>query len=121
MSQRAQKNEKDMNRFRPATDILEREDGFYVYVDLPGVRREDMVIDLEDDELTVTGTTRLDHGSGEHFVEMQFGDCEFVRSISITDRVDRDKIKANLDGGVLELHLPKVEKVKPKRIEITQG
>jgi HSP20 family molecular chaperone IbpA len=121
MSEIAKKEERNVPRYRPATDILEREDGFVIYVDLPGVRREDMTIDLQEDELTVTGKTSLAHGEGEHFVEMQFGDCEYVRSISITDIVDRERIKANLEGGVLELVLPKVEKVQPKRIEIQAG
>ena len=121
MSEIAKKEERNVPRYRPATDILEREDGFVIYIDLPGVRREDMTIDLQEDELTVTGRTSLDQSEGEHFVEMQFGDCEYVRSISITDIVDRERIKANLEGGVLELVLPKVEKVQPKRIEIQAG
>jgi HSP20 family molecular chaperone IbpA len=119
MSEIVKKEDRSLARYRPATDILEREDGFYVYMDLPGVRREDLNIDLQDDELTVQGRTSLVHGEGERFAEMQFGECEYVRSISITDIVDREKIRANLAGGVLELHLPKVEKVQPRKIEIT--
>lgn len=112
---------KELPRYRPATDILEREDGFYIYVDMPGVNKEDMVIDLQENELTVSGTTRLASADGEKFLEMQFGDCEYVRSISISDIVDRERIKASLESGVLELHLPKVDKVQPKRITIAQG
>lgn len=115
------KEETNLARFRPATDILEREDGFYILMDLPGVKREDMTIDLQEDELTVTGRTTLSQGEQEHFTSSQFGECEYVRSIAISDIVDREGIKANLDGGVLELHLPKVEKVQPKRIQIQQG
>lgn len=121
MSDIARKDDKSLARYRPATDILEREDGFYIYMDLPGVKKEDMLIDLQEDELTVSGRTSLERVEGEHFVEMQFGDCEYVRSISVTDIVDRERIKANLEDGVLELHLPKVEKVQPKRITISQG
>ncbi|BDQ37841.1 molecular chaperone Hsp20 [Pseudodesulfovibrio nedwellii] len=121
MSNIMKKEDKSMARYRPATDILECEDGFYIYMDMPGVRREDMTIDLQEGELTVTGRTSLVRHPSEQYVEMQFGDCEYVRSVSITDIVDRERIKANLDGGVLELHLPKVEKVKPKRISISQG
>ncbi|MBG0791589.1 MAG: Hsp20/alpha crystallin family protein [Desulfovibrionaceae bacterium] len=121
MSEIAKTNERNLPRYRPATDILEREDGFYIYMDMPGVRKEDMVIDLQDDELTVTGKTSLAPAEGEKYLEMQFGDCEYVRSVSITDMVDRDRIKAGLEGGVLELQLPKVEKVHPKRISISQG
>jgi HSP20 family molecular chaperone IbpA len=49
---------------------------------------------------------------------MQFGECEYVRTISVSDIVDRERIKASLENGVLELFLPKVEKVQPKRITI---
>ena len=115
------KIDKGLPRYRPATDIIEREDGFHIYMDLPGVKREALSIDLQEDELVVTGRVELDQRGEEHFVEMQFGDCEYVRSISITDIVDRERIKANLEGGVLELHLPKVEKTQPRRIEITTG
>jgi HSP20 family protein len=121
MSEIKKHEERSLPRYRPATDILEREDGFYIFMDLPGVSRENMTIDLQDDELVVTGRTALSQDSGEHFVEMQFGDCEYVRSISITDIIDRERIKANLENGVLEMHLPKVEKIQPKRIEITTG
>ncbi|AMK10269.1 MAG: Hsp20/alpha crystallin family protein [Pseudodesulfovibrio sp.] len=110
---------KELARFRPATDILEREDGFHIYMDLPGVKKEDMAIDLEEDELTITGRAVRNPNPGEKFVEMQFGDCEYVRSISISDIVDRERIKASLENGVLELYLPKVEKVQPKRITIS--
>ncbi len=121
MSELVKKDDRNLPRYRPATDILEREDGFYVYMDLPGVKRENMVIDLQEDELTVTGRTSLAHNENENFVEMQFGDCEYIRVISVTDIIDREQIKANLEDGVLELRLPKVEKIHPKRIEITQG
>ena len=121
MSDFTKTDDKNLPRYRPATDILEREDGFYIYMDLPGVAREDLSIDLQEDELTVVGRTSLEQGDDEHFVEMQFGDCEYVRSVSVTDIVDRERIRANLEDGVLELHLPKLEKTRPKRIEITTG
>ena len=121
MSEIVKKDDASLARYRPATDILEREDGFYIYMDLPGVKREDMTIDLQDDELTVTGRTSLSLGEREHFVETQLDECEYVRAISISDMIDRERIKANLENGVLELHLPKVEKVQPKRIEIKQA
>ena len=121
MSDLTRKDDATPPRYRPATDILEREDGFYIYMDLPGVTREDLTIDLQEDELTVVGRTSLSQGEGEHFGEMQFGDCEYGRSVSVTDIVDRERIRANLEDGVLELRLPRVEKIQPKRIKITSG
>ena len=122
MSEIVKQNEqKELARFRPATDILEREDGFHILMDMPGVRKEDMTIDLQENELSVTGRSTFISREGERFVEMQFGECEYARSISISDIVDRERIKANLENGVLELWLPKVEKVQPKRITIAAG
>ncbi|WP_272698662.1 Hsp20/alpha crystallin family protein [Desulfovibrio sp. Fe33] len=119
MSEVVKKEErKELTRFRPATDILEREDGFHIFMDMPGVSKEDMSIDLEEDELTVTGRSSQCQAVGEKFVEMQFGECEYVRSVSISDIVDRERIKASVENGVLELFLPKLEKVQPKRITI---
>ncbi|WFS62410.1 Hsp20/alpha crystallin family protein [Pseudodesulfovibrio thermohalotolerans] len=119
MSEVVKKEErKELTRFRPATDILEREDGFHIFMDMPGVSKEDMSIDLEEDELTVTGRSIQCPVPGEKFVEMQFGGCEYIRSVSISDIVDRERIKASVENGVLELFLPKLEKVQPKRISI---
>lgn len=114
-------NDRGFPRYRPATDIVEREDGFHIFMDLPGVKKDDLSIDLKDDELIVSGRVELDQGDNEHFTEAQFGNCEYVRSVSVTDIVDREAIQANLDNGVLELLLPKVEKIQPQRITITQG
>lgn len=120
MSEVMKKEEKkELARFRPATDVLEREDGIHIFMDMPGVRKEDLIIDLQDNELAISGRAGLDRGPDEKFVEMQFGECEYARSISVTDIIDRERIKANLENGVLELYLPKVEKVLPKRITIS--
>lgn len=121
MSDVMKKDDKPLTQYRPATDILEREDGFYIFMDLPGVTKDALVIDLQEDELTVSGRTSYNLPEGENFMEMQFGNGEYRRTVSLSDIVDRERIKANLKDGVLELYLPRVEKTQPKRIEITQG
>ncbi|WP_147819604.1 Hsp20/alpha crystallin family protein [Salidesulfovibrio onnuriiensis] len=121
MSEVMKKNDTNLTQYRPATDILEREDGFYIYMDLPGVAKDALVIDLQEDELTVTGTTSYDLPEGETFTEMQFGNGQYRRTVSLSDIVDRERIRANLKNGVLELFLPRVEKTQPKRIQISQG
>lgn len=113
-----QTEEKTLPRVRPATDILEREDGYHVFMDMPGVSKENLGIDLSESELTVTGRTASLGGEAEKYVEVQFGACEYRRTITVSDMVDRERIKANLRDGVLELHLPKAEKLLPRRIEI---
>ncbi len=109
---------KPLPRVSPATDILEREDGFHVYMDIPGVRREDLKIDINENELLVTGRALQGAADKETFLEVQFGPGEYVRSVTLSDLVDREKITAVLKDGVLSLHLPRMEKAQPRRIPI---
>jgi HSP20 family molecular chaperone IbpA len=105
-------------RFNPDSDILEREDGFHIFMDLPGVSREDLVIDLKENELEITGKATYEAPDKAKDVHMEFGSGTYVRRFTISDAVDADKIKATMKNGVLELYLPKAEKAKPKKIEI---
>ncbi len=109
---------KALPRVSPATDILEREDGFYVFMDLPGVKRKDLNIDINENELTVAGRALQGASEAESFLEVQFGPGEYVRAVSLSDRVDRERIKANLKDGVLTIHLPRLEKLAPRRIPV---
>ncbi|GAB6124348.1 Hsp20/alpha crystallin family protein [Humidesulfovibrio idahonensis] len=109
---------KSLPRVSPATDILEREDGFYVYMDIPGVRREDLKIDINENELLVTGRAMQGAAEKESFLEVQFGPGEYIRAVSLSDLVDREHIKATLKDGVLVVHLPRLEKAAPRRITI---
>lgn len=109
---------KPLPRVSPATDILEREDGFYIFMDIPGVRREDLKIDINENELLVTGRALQGASEKETFLEVQFGPGEYVRAVSLSDRVDRENISANLKDGVLTIRLPRLEKAAPRRIPI---
>lgn len=109
---------KPLPRVTPATDILEREDGFYVYMDIPGVRREDLKIEINENEMLVSGRAGQTASDKETFLEVQFGPGEYVRAVSLSDLIDRDGIKASLKDGVLSIHLPKMEKATPRRIPV---
>jgi HSP20 family molecular chaperone IbpA len=108
-------------RYRPATDILEREDGFHLFLDMPGVAKEDLVIDLKENELVVGGKADHPPVEGERMIEVEFGGGEYYRAFTLSDAVDQEKIKASLVNGVLEIFMPKKERVLPKRIEIKAG
>jgi HSP20 family molecular chaperone IbpA len=110
--------EKTLPRVSPATDIVEREDGFHVFMDIPGVRREDLKIDIHENELVVSGRALAHGGEKESYLEVQFGPGEYMRSVSLSDLIDRERIAAVLKDGVLSLHLPKLEKLSPRRIPI---
>jgi len=109
---------KALPRVSPAMDILERDDGFYVYMDIPGVRREDLKIDINETELVVTGRAPQGASDKETFLEVQFGPGEYTRAVSLSDRVDRERIKATLTDGVLTVFLPRLEKLAPRRIPV---
>lgn len=110
-----------MERVSPATDIIEQADGFHILMDLPGVPPEGLTIDLEENEVTVTGRSSYAPAGGDRRMHAEFDAVEFVRAFTLSDMVDRERIRAVLKDGVLNLFLPKAEAAKPRRIEITQG
>ena len=109
-------------RWVPAMDLLETADHFVLRADLPGLRQEDVAIELEDNVLTIAGERKTEHEDkkeGFYRVERSFG--QFRRSLTLPDGVDADGITAAFDKGVLEVRIPKPEEVKPKRVQIQVG
>ncbi len=117
----ARTEERRLPRVRPATDIIEKEDGFYIYVDMPGVGKDALVIDLNEDELKVSGKATYEMPEGRKLGHVEFGEGEYFRSFTLSHIVDKERIKATFKDGVLELYLPKYEKVQPRKIEIQAG
>ena len=86
------------------------------------MKKEDVKVTLEDGVLTIQGERKHEKeekGKKYHRVERSYG--RFVRSFTLPDLVDEGKVKAEFKDGVLNLQLPKSEKVKPKAIEVTVG
>ena len=116
-------------RVRPASDIVEREDGFHIFMDMPGVHKEDLSIDLNKNEISVSAPVKNpmevgDSGpsaDGRRYMHVEFGSGIYSRTFTLADTVDRERITASLVNGVLDLYLPKSEQAKPKRIEIQGG
>jgi HSP20 family protein len=113
--------ERNLPRIKPATDVIEKEDGYYIYMDMPGVAKEDLVIDLNEDEIKVSGKAEYKTPPGRKIGHVEFGGGEYFRSFTVSHQVDKERIKGSLVNGVLELHLPKAEKAMPRKIEIQQG
>lgn len=110
-----------IERTSPATDIIEQADGFHILMDLPGVPTGGLSIDLEENEVTVTGRSAYAPASNNRRMHAEFDAVEYVRTFTLSDMVDRERIRAVLKDGVLNLFLPKAEAAKPRRIEILQG
>jgi HSP20 family protein len=103
----------------PTVDISETEGEYLIKAELPEVRKEDVKVTVENGVLTLQGERRQEKeekGKRFHRVERSYG--SFVRSFSLPESVDDGAVKAEYKDGVLNLHLPKSEKVKPKAIDV---
>lgn len=103
----------------PPLDISERKDAYVLTVELPGVKVEDLEIAFQDGLLTIQGARSLTQDSADeqvHVLERRYG--LFRRSITLPLHVQADAIEASTEDGVLQVVVPKVEEVKPKRIEV---
>jgi len=121
MHESTSKEQRDVRRFRPATDIVEMEDGFHIYMDLPGLKKEDLSIDLQESEITISGPTAdtLPSEGKENLTHHEFPGGEYRRTFILSDTVYRERISAKLNNGVLDMYLPKSEKALPRKIEIS--
>ena len=105
-----------------ALDVAEDEDEFVVKASVPGIKPEDLDITVTKNTLTIKGEVRQEEEKEEeryHLRERRYG--RFARSITLPTSVNADEIEADYEKGVLTLHLPKTEEVKPKRIEVKSG
>jgi HSP20 family protein len=106
----------------PTVDISETDQEYLIKAELPEVKKEDVKVTVEDGVLTIQGERhqeKEDKGRKYHRVERSYG--TFMRSFTLPESVDETAVKAEYKDGVLNLHLPKVEKVKPKAIEVKVG
>ena len=102
-----------------ALDVMEKDDEYIVKASVPGINPDDLEITFTDNVLTIKGETQVEDEVKDaryHMRERRFG--SFTRSISLGSRINSDKIEANYENGVLQLHLPKAEEVKARRIAI---
>ena len=103
----------------PTVDISETEGEYLIKAELPEVRKDDVKVTVENGVLTLQGERRQEKeekGKRFHRVERSYG--SFVRSFTLPESVDESSVKAEYKDGVLNLHLPKSEKVKPKAIDV---
>jgi HSP20 family protein len=103
--------------FEPRVDIAEVDDNLRLYVDLPGVKPEDVDVRFENREMRIRG--RVTPGAAKpQFLLQEYGVGDYYRAFAVTDDIDGEKIRADLADGVLTVHLPKAEALKQKRITV---
>lgn len=102
----------------PALDLYQNNDNILAVVELPGMRKEDIEISLEDGTLTISGERKEETGTENGATRTERFTGKFRRSITLPTRVDAGKVSANYKDGVLTVTLPKAEEAKPKQIQI---
>ncbi len=106
----------------PAVDIYETMDSIVINVELPGVSKEDMSIEVKENTLTIKGEKKLEKDVKEenyHRMERTYG--SFMRAFTLPGTVSQEKVKAKFRDGILEIVLPKAEEAKPKQIKVDVG
>lgn len=104
--------------YEPPVDIFEDADGLTLLADMPGVTADKLTIDLRENVLTLRGDVELSQGSDESPVVREYGVGPFYRQFTLADSIDQSRIEASLKDGVLHLRLPKVERAKPRQINV---
>lgn len=105
--------------FMPAVDILENQNEIVILADMPGVEGKDVDIDLREDVLSIRGAVSPVEDEKEVSVYREYNWGDYFRQFTLTEVIDQGKITAKMDDGVLRLTLPKKERVKPKKIQIS--
>ena len=103
----------------PAMDVYESDDKLVVTVELPGLSASDVDVQVEDSTLTINGTREFSSEVNEehyHRIERRYG--QFSRAVTLPPQVDAGKVDARFSDGVLTVEIPKIEKAKPKNIEV---
>ena len=104
--------------YRPWVDIQASENGYLLVADMPGVDEKSVDIKLADGVLTVAGksTVTIPESCKQVYSEYKHGD--YQRQFKISKEIDPDKIEANIKNGILTIHLPKQEALKPRVIKV---
>jgi HSP20 family protein len=111
-----------VSEWTPLVDITEDEKEYLIKAELPEVKKEDVKVTVENGTLSITGERKVEKeekGKKYHRVERAYG--SFMRSFTLPEGTTGDKVSAEFKDGVLKVHLPKSEEVKPKSIDVKVG
>jgi HSP20 family protein len=106
----------------PLADISEDDKEYIIKTELPDVKKDEVKVTVENGVLTISGERKFEKEEKNkkyHRIERAYG--TFVRSFTLPDDADPNKVKAEFKDGILTVHLPKSESAKPKQIEIQVG
>jgi HSP20 family protein len=111
-------------KLTPATDVVEKDDNFQLFMELPGISKQDVDIKIKDKILTISNSTEKTNDKEtkeekDKYLLKERKIFTFERSFRLPDSVDAESIKADFTNGVLHLEIPKAPESKPKQIQIS--
>ena len=107
--------------FTPAVDIFETDKQITLLADMPGVKSEDLIIDLRENTLTLSADIAPVENTNEDDIILEYATGRYYRQFTLGELINQENIDAQLNDGVLRLSLPKVEKAAPKKITVKTG
>jgi HSP20 family protein len=109
-----------VSKWHPAVDVLESKDAYLIRAELPGMKREDIKVEVKDGTLVLSGERKSEQpAEGVDYRHVERIAAKFWRSFSLPETAKQDGIEATYKDGILEVSVPKVEKAKPRQIEIS--
>ena len=105
--------------WNPRTDIIETDNDFIINVDLPGVKKQDVTVNYQDNQLSITGERKAEEvKEKKDFLRKERIYGNFHRVYTLPQSIDPNKITANFKDGILTVSVPKTEESKPKQVKI---
>lgn len=117
-STNVQSTEAPQPALAPAVDIVESDDGITLLADMPGVSKDRLTVKVDGESLTIEGRAQIDVPENIELLHSEVRSPYFRRTFTLSRDLDPAKIEASLKNGVLQMHIPKSEQARPKRIEV---
>jgi HSP20 family protein len=102
----------------PSVNIVETKEAYVLQAEMPGVAKEGLEVNLEDNVLTITGR-RLPETGNVNLLYRESNPADYRRVFQLDPSIETGRISAQIEQGILTLNLPKAEKVKPRRITVS--
>ncbi len=123
MTKQTEKEQRSMQAseqpMRPAVDIFEDDTGITVHADMPGVSRERLNIEIDQDTLAIEGKAEIAMPEGLEALYADVRSTRYQRSFTLSHELDGERAEASLKDGVLKLRIPKREQYQPRKIEVS--
>ena len=105
---------KRLKEFNPRIDVYEDEKNVYIEADIPGVKKEDIKLEIKEDNLTICGERKKEEVENKNYYRSERFFGSFCRSFSLPDTLDKARVDAKFENGTLQVSIPKVENKEPE-------